>query len=66
MFGVEDCAGDIVEVTTAGVYLPRLHVTHPPQFDLPVVRSRYNEGKGRVKDSIIDATIVTLQDILDR
>lgn len=63
---MEDCAGDIVEVTTTGVNLPRLHVTHPPQFDLPVIRSRYNEGEGWVKDGIIDATIVTLQDILDR
>ena len=66
VFGVEDSAGDIVEVTTAGVDLPRLQVTHPPQFNLPVIRSRNDEGKGWVEDSIIDTTIMTLQNILDR
>ena len=66
MLGVEDSTGDIVKVTTAGVNLPRLQLAHPPQFDLPVIRSRNDEGKGWVEDSIIDPTIVTLQDILDR
>src|SRR6266446_2549126 len=63
---MENSAGNIIEVTTAGVDLPRLQVTHPPQFDLPVIRSRNDEGKGRVEDSIIDTTIVTLQDVFDR
>jgi hypothetical protein len=66
VLGVEDSARDIVEVTTAGVDLPSLQVAHPPQFDLPVIRSRNNEGKSWVEDRIIDTTIVTLQDILNR
>ena len=66
MFGVEDSTGDVVEVATTGVDLPRLHFTHPPQFDLPVIRSRYNEGKCGVEDSIIDPPVMALKDILDR
>jgi hypothetical protein len=66
VLGVEDSARDIVEVATAGIDLPSLQVAHPPQFDLPIIRGRNDEGKGGVEDSIIDTTIVTLQDILDR
>jgi hypothetical protein len=66
VLGVEDSAWDIVEVATACVDLPRLQVTHPPQFDLPVIRSRNDEGEGWVEDSIVDTTVMTFQDILDR
>jgi len=63
---MEDGTGDIIEMTTARVDLPRLQITHPPKLDLAVIGSRNDERKGRVEDSIIDTTVVTFQDILDR
>jgi len=63
---MEDSTGDIVEMSATGINLPCLQVTHPPQLDLAVIRSRNDKRKGRMEDSVIDTTIVTFQDILDR
>jgi hypothetical protein len=65
MLRMEDSTGDIVEMTTAGVDLPGLEITHSPQLDLPVIRSRYDERKCWVEDSIVDTAVMPLQDILD-
>jgi len=63
---MEDSAGDIVEMSTTSVDLPRLQVTHPPQLDLAVIRSRDDKRKGRMEDGEINTTVVAFQDILDR
>jgi hypothetical protein len=53
-------------MSTTGVDLPRFQVTHPPQLDLAIVRSGNDERKSWVEDSIVDTTVMTFQDILDR
>jgi hypothetical protein len=63
---MEDSAGYIVEMSTTSVDLPRLQVTHPPELDLAVIRSRNDKRKGRMEDGEIDTTVVAFQNILDR
>ncbi len=46
---VEENTGDIVEMPTACVDLPRFIVTHPPQLDLSVISTRYDEWQSRMK-----------------
>ena len=57
---MEDSAGDIVEMTPAGVDFPCLEITHSPQLDLPVIRSRYDEWECWVEDSIVDTAVMPL------
>ena len=65
VLGVEQCCGDVVEVTSARVHLPRLRFTHSPYLDLAIIRGRDNERERRVESGPVDATVVTLKDILD-
>jgi hypothetical protein len=63
---MEDSTRDVIEMSPTGVDLPRLQITHSPQLDLAIIRSRNDERKGWMEDGVIDTTIMTFQDILDR
>ncbi len=60
VFGVEQSGGDIVEVPSARVDLPRLRLTHSPDLDLPVIRGRDDEGKRGMEGRPVNATVVAL------
>lgn len=65
VLGVEERGGDVVEVTSARIYLPRLRLAHAPDLDLPVVCSGDDERKGRVERGPVDAAVVPLEHVLD-
>mmetsp|Transcript_237 Transcript_237/g.560 ORF Transcript_237/g.560 Transcript_237/m.560 type:complete len:358 (+) Transcript_237:4849-5922(+) len=65
LLGVEHDARHVVRVPPQGVHLPGLGVVHSPQLDLPVVRSRYDEGQRGVERRPVHSPVVTLENVLD-
>lgn len=65
MLGVEHSSADVVEVAPAGVDFPSARLAHAPNLDDTVVRRGENERQRGMEDSVIHATIVTFQHILD-
>ena len=65
MFGVEDRVRNVVKVTSARVYLPRLGLAHSPDFDYPIVRGRNYQRESWVEYGKIDTAIVPLKNVFD-
>ena len=61
VFGVEQCSGNVVEVSSARVNFPSLGLAHSPDFDLPVVCSRNDERERGVERRVVDSTVVAFQ-----
>lgn len=62
---VEKRSGNVVEVASTSIHLPSLRLTHPPNLDLPVIRSRDNERQGGMEGSKVDSTVVTFKNVFD-
>lgn len=64
VLGVEQSSGNIVEVSSTRVDFPSFGLTHSPDFDLPVVRSRNDERERVVEHRVVDPAVVTFQYVL--
>mmetsp|Transcript_99939 Transcript_99939/g.312257 ORF Transcript_99939/g.312257 Transcript_99939/m.312257 type:complete len:958 (+) Transcript_99939:467-3340(+) len=62
--GVEDHAGDVVEVASQGVDLPSLRVVHPPELDEAVIGPRDYERQRGVEGRPVDALVVAFKHVL--
>lgn len=62
---MEEGTGDIVEVASACIDLPGFSFAHAPQLNLAIITGRDNKGEGRVECRPIDASVVTLKNVLD-
>lgn len=65
VFRVKHCHGDIVEMTSTAIHLPRFGLGHPPQLDLTVVSGRDDQWESRVESGPVDSTIMPLENVFD-
>ena len=65
MFRMEYRTGDIIEMSPTRIDLPSLGLAHPPDFDCPIVSGGDDQRKGRVERGEVDASVVSLEDVLD-
>jgi hypothetical protein len=65
MLGMEQGDGNVIEMSSASIHLPRLGFRHPPELDLTIVTARDNEREGRVEGGPVDAAVVAFEDVFD-
>ena len=64
MLRMENCVGNIVEMTPARVNFPGFRLAHSPELDLPIIRGGYDQGESGVEHGIVDSAVMTLKNIL--
>ena len=62
---VEHSHRDIIKVTSTTIDFPSFGFRHPPELDLSIITTRYDEGECRVECCPIDPPIMALEDVFD-